>query len=114
MAVGDEVLIYHSNAEPSGVVGIARVCAVASPDPTQFDKKSEYFDPKATKEAPRWFCPDLKFVRKLSRLIALDELRSCTTLAGLALLQKGSRLSVLPVSEKHFDTIVELASKASR
>ena len=114
MARGDEVLIYHSNAEPSGVVGIARVCQVASPDPTQFDKKSEYFDPKATKDAPRWFCPDLKFVRKLSRLIALDELRNCTSLAGLVLLQRGSRLSVVPVSEKHFDIIVELASKASR
>ena len=113
MRVGDSVIVYHSNAEPPGVVGIATVKTAAVPDPTQFDKKSEYFDPKATKEAPRWFCPDLKFVRKLSRLIALDELRSCTTLAGLALLQKGSRLSVLPVSEKHFDTIVELASKAS-
>ena len=111
MALGDEVLIYHSNAEPSGVVGIARV---ASPDPTQFEKKSEYYDPKATKDVPRWFCPDLKFVRKLARLIALDELRNCTSLEGLTLLQRGSRLSVLPVLEKHFDIIVELASKASR
>ncbi len=114
MEVGDHVLIYHSNAEPSGVVGLARVCKVASPDPTQFDKKSEYFDPKATQAAPRWFCPDLKFVRKLPRTIPLDELRACKALSGLALLQRGSRLSVIPVSERHFDTIVELGSKRSQ
>jgi predicted RNA-binding protein with PUA-like domain len=113
MAVGDNVLIYHSNAEPSGVVGLARVCKLAVADPTQFDKKSEYFDPKATQEAPRWFCPDLKFVRKLARTIPLDELRACKALTGLALLQRGSRLSVIPVSEKHFDTIVELGSRHS-
>lgn len=114
MAVGDEVLIYHSNAEPPGVVGVAKVCQEAAPDPTQFDKASEYYDPKATKDAPRWFCPDLKFVRKLPRMIPLDEMRECKALDGLALLQRGSRLSVIPVSEKHFNAIVELASKAAR
>jgi predicted RNA-binding protein with PUA-like domain len=110
MEVGDEVLIYHSNAEPSGIVGLAKVRAKATPDKTQFDPKSEYFEPKATKIAPRWFCPDLKFVRKFRRQIPLDELRSSKALEGLALLQKGSRLSVIPVSGKHFDAILKIVS----
>lgn len=110
MEVGDEVLIYHSNAEPSGIVGLAKVYATATPDKTQFDGKSEYFEPKATKAAPRWFCPDLKFVRKFRRQIPLDELRSSKALEGLALLQKGSRLSVIPVSGKHFETILKMTS----
>jgi predicted RNA-binding protein with PUA-like domain len=110
MEEGDEVLIYHSNAEPSGIVGLARVHAKATPDKTQFDSKSEYFEPKATKAAPRWFCPDLKFVRKFPRQIPLNELRSIKALDGLSLLQKGSRLSVIPVSGKHFDVILKLVS----
>jgi predicted RNA-binding protein with PUA-like domain len=109
MEVGDDVLIYHSNAEPSGIVGLARVHAKATPDKTQFDAKGEYFDSKASKSAPRWFCPDLKFVRKFARQIPLEELRSRKALEGLALLQKGSRLSVIPVSGKHFETILEMA-----
>ena len=113
MEEGDDVLIYHSNAEPPGVVGLATVHKKASPDQTQFDSSSEYFEPKATKANPRWFCPDLKFVRKFDRQIPLDELRGTKSLEGLALLQKGSRLSVIPVSDKHFDTIVTMASKKS-
>jgi predicted RNA-binding protein with PUA-like domain len=113
MEEGDEVLIYHSNAEPPGVVGLATVHTKASPDQTQFDSSSEYFEPKATKANPRWFCPDFKFVRKFARQIPLDELRAVKALEGLALLQKGSRLSVIPVSDKHFTTIITLASKKS-
>ena len=113
MEEGDEVIIYHSNAEPPGVVGIGQVHAKATPDKTQFDPSSEYFEPKATEANPRWFCPDLKFVRKFARQISLDELRGTKSLEGLALLQKGSRLSVIPVSDKHFDTIVTMASKKS-
>jgi len=111
MEEGDNVIIYHSNAEPPGVVGLARVHKKASPDATQFDSASEYFEPKATKAAPRWFCPDLKFMQKFPRQIPLDELRQTKSLEGLALLQRGSRLSVIPVSEKHFDVIVKMASK---
>jgi predicted RNA-binding protein with PUA-like domain len=111
MEEGDNVVIYHSNAEPPGVVGLARVHKKASPDVTQFDSTSEYFEPKATKAAPRWFCPDFKFMQKFPRQIPLDELRQTKSLEGLALLQRGSRLSVIPVSEKHFDVIVKMASK---
>ncbi len=114
MKVGEEVLVYHSNAQPPGVVGLAMVHREALPDATQFDKASEYFDPKATRDKPRWFCPDLQFVRKLKRAIPLDELRTIKALSGLLLLERGSRLSVIPVSDKHFHAIVELSSKNSK
>lgn len=110
MKVGDIVLVYHSNAEPPGVVGLAKVKAEAKPDLTQFEVGGEYFDAKATKDNPRWFCPDLAFVEKFPKILALDEMRSISSLEGLALLQRGSRLSVIPVSEKHFMVI----SKASK
>lgn len=113
MEVGDEVLIYHSNAEPSAVVGVAKVHAKAVPDKTQFDPKSEYYEPKASKSSPRWFCPDLKFVRKLPRAIPLEELRQAQSLNGLLLLQKGSRLSVIPVTGAHFGAIVKMGSQKS-
>jgi predicted RNA-binding protein with PUA-like domain len=106
MVVGDRVLVYHSNAEPPGVVGIATVKNVAQPDQTQFDRQSEYYDPKASTEQPRWFCPDIAFLKKFSSMVPLDSLRAHKALEGLLLLQRGSRLSVLPVSEKHF-TIIE-------
>jgi predicted RNA-binding protein with PUA-like domain len=105
MEVGDLVLVYHSNAEPPGVVGVARVKHGAKADPTQFDRKSEYFDPAASLEKPRWFCPDLAFSAKLAVMVTLESLRAQASLSGLQLLQRGSRLSVLPVSEKHFDII---------
>lgn len=110
MALSDKVLIYHSNAEPSGVVGVASISAKAAPDKTQFDRTSEYFDEKSRKDAPRWFCPTICFVDKLRRLVPLEELRRAKELSGLLLLQPGSRLSVVPVSEKHFKVILALGS----
>lgn len=109
MLVGDMVLVYHSNAEPSGVVGVGKVVRLAEADPTQFDKKSEYFEPKATKEAPRWFCPQIGFVKKLPVMVSLSDLRENKALDGLLLLQRGSRLSVIPVAEKHFQEVVTMA-----
>jgi len=111
MKRGERVLVYHSNAEPSGVVGVATVRRESAPDPTQFDRSSEYFDPKATEESPRWFCPDLKFSKKFPAMVSLDALRKSKVLEGLLLLQRGSRLSVIPVSERHFEAIVTLGSK---
>jgi len=110
MKRGDIVLIYHSNAEPPGVVGIASVKNEAKPDPTQFEQDGEYFDPAATKENPRWFCPDLAFLKKLPKMVSLEELRNNRDLDGLALLQRGSRLSVIPVSDKHFAIISDGAA----
>jgi predicted RNA-binding protein with PUA-like domain len=110
MKRGDIVLIYHSNAEPPGVVGIASVRSEAKPDPSQFEVGGEYFDPAATTDKPRWFCPELAFLKKLPKMLSLEEMRNNRALDGLALLQKGSRLSVIPVSEKHFAIISHGAS----
>lgn len=114
MEKGDEVLFYHSSEEPIGVAGIVKVEKTAYPDPTQFDKKSEYFDGAATKDAPRWFCPDMKFVKKFSEVIPLGVLKKEKQLKEMVLLQKGSRLSVQKVTKEQFSHIVALASKKLR
>ena len=109
MKVGDLVLFYHSNAEPSGVAGIAEVCAEAKPDRLQYDPNSEYFEPKATKEKPYWYCPDVRFVAKFGRFVPLDELKAAKPLDGMLLTSgKASRLSVQPVEKKHFDAVVKM------
>lgn len=108
MAVGDLVLFYHSNAEPSGVAGIAKVSKIAFPDKTQFDKKSEYFDTKATQEKPIWFCVEVAYVEKFKHFVSLADLRENDKLADMLVLQKGSRLSVQPVDKKHFDIVKKM------
>jgi predicted RNA-binding protein with PUA-like domain len=109
MKVGDEVLFYHSSSEPPGVAGLAKVVAEAAPDVTQFDKKSEYFDPKASKDKPRWFCVKVGFVEKFPQLVELSRLRDEKALKDMPLFQKGQRLSVQPVGEKEFNWIVKNA-----
>lgn len=111
MKVGDEVLFYHSNAEPSGVAGIARVSKAAAADKTQFDKKSEYFDPKATKEKPNWFCVEVEYVSKFPEVISLQDLRDNEKLADMLVLKKGQRLSVQPVEKKEFDIVKKMGAK---
>lgn len=101
MQKGDLILFYHSSAEPTGIAGIAKVASVAHADETQF-QKGDYFEPRATKEKPVWHCVDVAFVEKAKRFVSLDVLKKETTLDGLVLLQRGSRLSVQPVNEKHF------------
>ena len=109
MQVGDGVLIYHSSTAVPGVAGIAEVATAPYPDPTQFQKKSDYYDPKSKPEEPRWSLVDVSFVRKLDRVIALEELRAIADqLDGLALLQRGSRLSVSPVTAAQWKTILSL------
>jgi predicted RNA-binding protein with PUA-like domain len=98
MSVGDGVLFYHSSADPPAIAGLARVSRQAQPDPTQFDRRSRYHDPKATRDAPRWFCVDIEYVAKLDTPLGLPELRDDPKLEGMALLQKGQRLSVQPVT----------------
>lgn len=105
MKLGDLILFYHSNATPPGIAGIATVSKLAYPDHTQFDKKSEYYDPKATKENPRWFMVDVQFVEKFSNFLSLDDLKNFTLLKNMKLLQKGNRLSVMPVDKKEFEFI---------
>ena len=108
MHIGDAVLLYHSNAAPSGVAGIARVSKDAIPDPTQFDKKSEYYDPKATKEKPIWYCTEVKFVAKFETFIPLEVLKKDQQLSNMMVLKKGSRLSIQPVSQPEFEHIQHL------
>ena len=109
MRVGDGVLFYHSSTAIPGVVGLAEVASEPYPDPTQFQKKSDYYDAKSTRAEPRWSLVDVQFKRKLDRVIALDELKAIADrLEGFALLQRGSRLSVLPVSAAQWRTILSL------
>ncbi len=111
MAVGDGVLFYHSSCAEPGIVGIARVASASRPDPTQFDPKSPYFDAAATPAAPRWLLVDVQALRK-TRLLALPELRATVALADLRLLRKGNRLSITPVSDAHWQLIVDRMLKA--
>lgn len=109
MAPGDLAFFYHSNAKPSGVIGIMEIVGDAFPDPTQFDPASEYFDPKSPKENPRWIIRNVRLVEKFARLISLAELREIPALADMELLRKGQRLSVLPVRPAEWEIVVNLA-----
>jgi predicted RNA-binding protein with PUA-like domain len=110
MTVGDLGFFYHSSIAPPGVVGILRVVAVAHPDSTQFDRTSEYYDGRSKRENPMWWCVDVGFVEKFPRLIAIDELRTIPDLAYMPLLRRGQRLSVQPVTEPEWHTIVNLVT----
>jgi predicted RNA-binding protein with PUA-like domain len=110
MRVGDRVLFYHSNAQPSGVAGLAEVGGEAIPDHTAWDPASPHYDPKSTPGAPRWWMVQVRFVAAFPRLIPLDELRIHPELAGMELFRR-SRLSVQAVSEQEYVFIVELAAR---
>jgi predicted RNA-binding protein with PUA-like domain len=108
MRVGDGVFFYHSNCAEPGIVGLAEVASEAYPDPSQFDPKSDYFDPGASRDNPRWMLVDVAFVRKLRRTITLKELQALPSLAEMALVRKGNRLSVMPVTAVEWKTILGL------
>ena len=109
MQVGDEVLIYHSSCKMIGVAGTAKVVKAAYSDPTQFDSQSSYFDAKSKKENPRWDAVDVKFVQKFKQLLPLDAIKAMPALQELALVKKGNRLSVMPVSEAEWRAILGAA-----
>ena len=106
MRVGDGVLFYHSSCPQPGIAGRAEVASAAYPDETQFDPNSPYFDPKSTREAPRWVNVDVK-LRARERLIGLDELRAEPRLAAMRVLQRGNRLSITPVTSAEWRFICE-------
>lgn len=108
MRVGDPVLFYHSSCPDPGIAGFAEVASTPYPDDTQFDPKSKYFDPKATRDAPRWMLVDVRAKRK-TRLISLTELRGHADLAEMRVLQRGNRLSITPVTAREYAAIVKLA-----
>ena len=107
MKVGDKVLFYHSSCPEPGVAGLARVASTAYPDDTQFDAKGKYFDPKATREEPRWMLVDVQVTKK-TRLVSLAALRAHADLASMIVLQRGNRLSITPVTPDEYTTIVKM------
>ncbi len=107
MQVGDGVLFYHSSCPQPGIVGIAEVACAAYPDATQFDRKSKYFDEKATREEPRWVNVDVRLLRK-TRLLSLEEMRATPSLATMRVLQRGNRLSITPVTAAEWRAVTKL------
>lgn len=112
MSVGDAVLFHHSNATPPGVAGLARVVRTGVVDETQFDPDSPYHDPKATRDAPIWDCVEVEYVETLPHFVAMDRIRAEPALSDMLLLRRGMRLSVQPVTEAEYATIVALGHTA--
>lgn len=108
MRLGDLGFFYHSNCKVPGVVGVMEVVAEAHPDPTQFDPQNKYFDAKARVDAPRWFCVDLKFVEEFDAVIPLEAMKANPALADMALVRKGNRLSVMPVTKAEWEAILAM------
>ncbi|WP_161964725.1 EVE domain-containing protein [Xanthomonas arboricola] len=110
MQVGDGVFFYHSNCKVPGIVGIAKVASAAYPDDTQFDPTSDYHDPKASREDPRWMLVDVAFDRKLKRTISLDEIKQHADALGegFPLIARGNRLSILPVTAAQWKLLLAM------
>lgn len=107
--VGDQAFFYHSSCAEPGIVGVVDIVSKAYPDPTQFDPTSDHYDPKSTQENPRWLLVDVRYKRKLKKPVTLAMLKDrADELAGLAVLAPGSRLSVTPVREEHWNAILDL------
>jgi len=112
--VGDGVLFYHSSADPPSIAGIAKVVKAGHPDPTAFDSKAQHYDPKSKPDEPTWYQVSIKAVRSIEQPLYLPFLNTIPALAGMELLRKGSRLSVQPVTEKEWKTILTLAKSKKR
>ena len=108
MSLGDLAFFYHSNCPEPGIVGIVEIVKEGYPDHTAWDPKSDYYDPKSDPEDPRWFMVDVQFVCKFKNTISLARLKEQAALEGMGLLQKGNRLSVMPVSKEQWDYILQM------
>ncbi len=108
MKKGDKIFFYHSSCPETGIVGVAQVAREAYPDHTAFDPKDAHYDPKSDPNNPIWMMVDIKFVRKLKRVLSLDELKAEPRLDGFTLLRRGNRLSVMPVSDAHWEIVLGL------
>ena len=108
MQRGDLAFFYHSNCAEPGVVGIVEVVRAAYPDPSAFDPESPYFDPKSDPDKPRWYVVDVRLKQRLKRTITLGALKAAPELAGMALVRRGNRLSVLPVTPAEWNFILGL------
>jgi predicted RNA-binding protein with PUA-like domain len=105
MQIGDLILFYHSNTNPPGVAGIAEVASKPYPDPTAFDKKSKYYDPKSDPKNPRWILVDVRFKADIVRQVSLEEMKSMPELVNMRALQRGNRLSIMPTTRSEFQAI---------
>jgi len=110
MQMDDLIFFYHSNCKVPGIVGIAKVASNAYPDPTAFDPTALHYDPKSSPDKPRWFLVEVAFVEKFSEIISLDTLKQCPELAELALVKRGNRLSIMPVTTDQWQAILALRS----
>ncbi|MCB0392801.1 MAG: EVE domain-containing protein [Bdellovibrionales bacterium] len=111
MSPGDEVLFYHSNAQPPGVAGLAKISKKAVPDPTSFDKNSPYYDEKSSKENPRWFCVEVSFAKKFNHFVSLDEIKENKKLKNMLVVKKGQRLSIQPITPDEFKVLCQMGMR---
>jgi predicted RNA-binding protein with PUA-like domain len=111
MKKGDQVLFYHSNSDPMAIAGICEVIKEAYADSTQFDPDDKHYFPSADPENPTWFMMDVKFIKEFKKPVTLAEIKVNPKLKNMKLIQKGSRLSVMPVTREEFDEVVKMGSK---
>ncbi|MBU0475747.1 MAG: EVE domain-containing protein [Bacteroidetes bacterium] len=111
MKIGDKVLFYHSNTETPAVVGVCEVVKEGYPDFTAFDPEDKHYDPKSKLDQPTWIMVDIKIVDKLARPVTLEEIKNNPKLQNMKLVQRGNRLSVMPIDKKEFDEIIKLCKK---
>ncbi len=108
MKIGDQILFYHSNSEPNEIVGVCEVVKEGYPDFTAFDPNDIHYDPKSKKENPTWIMVDIKLLKKFKKGISLEEIKKNELLSNMRLVQRGNRLSVMPVEKKEFDEILKM------
>lgn len=108
MQPGDQAFFYHSNCKPPGIVGIMEITSKGYPDVTAIDPKHRYFDPKSDPQNPRWYGVDVRFIRKLKRMLSLEELKQSPALIDLPIIKRGNRLSIIPLSQEDWQHILNL------
>lgn len=106
--IGDRAFFYHSSCEIPGIAGVMEIIQAGYPDPTAFDPEDHHYDPKSNPEKPAWYCVDVRLMRKFKRVIPLSEIKQHPELHDMRLLQKGSRLSITPVTKKQWEIILDL------
>ena len=112
MKIGDLAFFYHSNCKEPGIVGLAEIASKAAyPDPTQFDKKSKYHDPKSDPDNPRWLLVDVRYKKKLKQPVTLKAIKEHPVLKDMKVAQRGMRLSIQPVENKHYKVVLKLAGE---
>ncbi len=108
MRIGDKVIFYHSNTKPPAAVGVAEIVRESYPDFTAFDPSELHFDPKSNEEKPIWFMVDIKFIEKFERAVPLQEMKENPKLRNMKLVQRGNRLSVMPMSKEEFNEVLRM------